>query len=275
MKIAFIGCGNMAQSIIGGLVASGFAKQNIVVADPTTASTDIAASKWNVVVAENNAHAVTQADVVVLAVKPQMMKAVLTELAPHLNAQLLVSIAAGTQTRDMLKWANSTNNNIAMVRCMPNTPALVQQGATGLYADSKVTKAQRKIAEDILAAVGITAWVEHETQLDAITALSGSGPAYFFLLIEQMTEAAEALGLDKDQAVKFATQTALGAATMAHESDISPSQLRQNVTSPAGTTEAALNSFKSDNLQQIVLRAMTAANERAQELGKELGDSNG
>ncbi len=275
MKIAFIGCGNMAQSIIGGLVASGFAKQNIVVADPTTASTDIAASKWNVVVAENNAHAVTQADVVVLAVKPQMMKAVLTELAPHLNAQLLVSIAAGTQTRDMLKWANSTNNNIAMVRCMPNTPALVQQGATGLYADSKVTKAQRKIAEDILAAVGITAWVEHETQLDAITALSGSGPAYFFLLIEQMAEAAEALGLDKDQAVKFATQTALGAATMAHESDISPSQLRQNVTSPAGTTEAALNSFKSDNLQQIVLRAMTAANERAQELGKELGDSNG
>ncbi len=275
LKIAFIGCGNMARSLIGGLIANGFPATDIVVADPYTESTDAAANKWNIVVAENNGQAISTADVVVLAVKPQQMKSVLTDAVEQLDSQLLVSVAAGILTEDMQKWGNADNNNIAIVRCMPNTPALLQSGATALYADHKVTQDQRIIAEDILNAVGITAWVANESQLDAITALSGSGPAYFFLMIEAMTEAALEMGLEKDLAVQFATQTALGAARMAKESELEPAQLRKNVTSPAGTTEAALNSFKKDNLKQIVSRAMSAADGRAQELGKELGDSHG
>jgi len=240
MKIAFIGCGNMAQTVAG-----------------------------------NNNEAASQADVVVLAVKPQQMKNVLTDMQPQLQDQLLISIAAGILTRDMLTWARGSSTadskNIAIVRCMPNTPALIQNGATGMFADSSVTDAQRSTAEGILNSVGITAWVTEESQLDAITALSGSGPAYFFLMIEAMTDAAKELGLDHDLAVSFATQTALGAARMTAEGNIEPAQLRKNVTSPAGTTEAALNSFNNDNFRSIVLSAMQAADKRAQELGDELG----
>ncbi len=265
----------MAQSLIGGLITNGFPAADIVVADPSTESTGAAVNKWSIAAAENNGQAIGIADVVVLAVKPQQMKNVLTDVADQFDSQLLVSVAAGILTEDMQKWASAETNSISIVRCMPNTPALVQSGATALYADNKVTKDQRTIAEDILNAVGITAWVENESQLDAITALSGSGPAYFFLMIEAMTEAAIELGLEKDLAVQFATQTALGAARMAKESQVEAAQLRKNVTSPAGTTEAALNSFKKDNLKQVVLRAMSAADGRAQELGKELGDSHG
>ena len=271
MKIAFIGCGNMAQSLIGGLIANGTEGQNIIVADPLPASTTQAAEKWNVTVADNNLDAAAKADVIVLAVKPQQMKNVLTDMASALDQQLLVSIAAGILTRDMLAWANASNSKVAIVRCMPNTPALIQCGATGLYADSAVTDSQRKTAEVILGAVGATAWVERESQLDAITALSGSGPAYFFLMIEAMTDAAKELGLDHDLAVNFATQTALGAARMTAEGDTDPAQLRKNVTSPAGTTEAALKSFDNDNFRKIVLSAMQAADKRAHELGTELG----
>lgn len=277
MKIAFIGCGNMAQSLIGGLIANGTNSNDIIVADPQEASTAAAKDKWGVTVANDNLDAASKADVVVLAVKPQQMKNVLTDMASDLDQQLLVSIAAGILTRDILTWAHASSNQqasnkqLAVVRCMPNTPALIQCGATGLYADSSATDAQRKTAENILAAVGTTAWVEEEPQLDAITALSGSGPAYFFLMIEAMTDAAKELGLQHDLAVNFATQTALGAARMTAEGDIEPAQLRKNVTSPAGTTEAALKSFDNDNFRKIVLSAMQAADKRARELGSELG----
>ena len=271
MKIAFIGCGNMAQSLIGGMIANGTSSSNIAVADPSDTATAVAEKKWNVTVAANNNEAVSDTDVVVLAVKPQQMQTVLTGIADHLTDQLLVSIAAGIQTKDMLNWANTSQ--VAIVRCMPNTPALLQCGATGLFAASNVTSEQRKIAEEILNAVGLTAWVDQESQLDAITALSGSGPAYFFLMIEAMTEAATELGLNKDLAIQFATQTALGAARMTTESDVEPAQLRKNVTSPAGTTEAALNSFNNNNFTEIVAQAMQAADKRAGELGRELSDS--
>jgi len=269
VKIAFIGCGNMAQSLIGGMIANGTSGSDIVVADPSDAATADAAKKWSVTVASNNNEAVSDAGVVVLAVKPQQMKTVLTGISNQLTDQLLVSIAAGIQTKDMMIWADTPQ--VAMVRCMPNTPALLQCGATGLFAAGNVTDVQRTIAEDILKAVGLTAWVEQESQLDAITALSGSGPAYFFLMIEAMTEAATELGLSRDLAIQFATQTALGAARMTTESDVTPAQLRRNVTSPAGTTEAALNSFNKSNFIQIVAHAMQAADKRARELGRELG----
>jgi len=263
----------MAQSLIGGMIANGTAGRDIIVADPSDVATAGAAKKWKVTVAANNNDAVAEAGVVVLAVKPQQMKKVLTDIADQLTDQLLVSIAAGILTKDILAWSQSTGSqqSIAVVRCMPNTPALLQCGATGLFADSSVTDEQRTIADGILKAVGVTAWVEQEPQLDAITALSGSGPAYFFLMIEAMTQAATELGLSESMAQKFATQTALGAARMAAESDLEPAQLRKNVTSPAGTTEAALNSFNGDNFKQVVLHAMQAADKRAVELGRELG----
>ena len=270
----------MAQSLIGGLISDGFNPADIIVADPVPQATDLANDKWQVEVAENNNAAVALADVVVLAIKPQQMKTVLTGLSGSLDDKLLISIAAGVQTGDMRQWASESagknaTGKIAVVRCMPNTPALLQQGATGLYADNNVNDAQRTAAEKILAAAGTTAWVDSEEQLDAITALSGSGPAYFFLLIESMTNAGVNLGLPKTLATNFAVQTALGAAQMAADSGLEPAQLRANVTSPAGTTEAALNSFNDDNFTQTVHSAMQAAKLRAQELSKELGGSDG
>ena len=265
----------MAQSLIGGLIANGTDSNDITVADPSGDATDVASEKFKINVADTNQQAVSSASVVVLAVKPQQMNRVLSDLSDQLTDQLLISIAAGILTRDMLRWANASNNKVAMVRCMPNTPALLQCGATGLFADRKVTNAQRAIAENILNSVGITAWVDEESQLDAITALSGSGPAYFFLMIEAMTEAATELGLQHNVAMKFAIQTALGAARMTAESDSEPAQLRKNVTSPAGTTEAALNNFDNNNFKQVIASAMQAADKRAQELGSELGQSNG
>ena len=174
MKIAFIGCGNMAQSLVGGLIANGTDGRDIIVADPSSDATADAAIKWNVTVATDNSAAVKDAGVVILAVKPQQMKNVLTGISEQLTDQLLVSIAAGIQTRDMMTWADSPD--IALVRCMPNTPALLQCGATGLFAAGNISDAQRTIAEDILNAVGLTAWVEQETQLDACLLYTSPSP---------------------------------------------------------------------------------------------------
>ena len=261
----------MAQSLIGGLVANGTRGGDIIVADPHEETVKTAANKWNITIAGDNRDAAARANVIVLAVKPQQMKAVLTDMAGELSQQLLVSIAAGILTRDIQRWAEAAQKDIAVVRCMPNTPALIQCGATGLFAEPGVTTDQRNTAENILKAAGTTAWVEKESQLDAITALSGSGPAYFFLMIEAMTDAAIELGLNHDLALHFATRTALGAARMIDEGNVDPAQLRKNVTSPAGTTEAALNSFNNDNFKKVVLTAMRAADKRAQQLGSELG----
>lgn len=271
MKIAFIGGGNMARSLIGGIVESGVDAADIIVADPVSAICESLSNDFGILTATDNDHAVEHADIVVLAVKPQLMKTALSPLANQFSGKLIISIAAGVLSQDMASWAGS--KNVAVVRCMPNTPALLQCGATALYANDNVTANQKQQAQTVLSAVGEAAWVDKETQLDAITALSGSGPAYFFLLMESMVNAAEEMGLSTELAKRFAIQTALGAARMAGEGNDSPAQLRKNVTSPAGTTEAAINSFTNDKFSATVQRAMQAAEHRAKELGKELGDN--
>lgn len=268
MKIAFIGGGNMARSLIGGMANAGSDKPQIIVSDPVTEVVQTLVADFGVEGAADNQHAVNSSDIVVLAVKPQQMHTVVSALKGSLDGKLLISVAAGVRCTDIHSWAGS--DTMALVRCMPNTPALLQCGATGLFASNSVSKAQRTMAEQILSAAGAVAWVEDEAQLDAITALSGSGPAYFFLLMEAMTESAVTLGLPKELASQFAIQTAVGAARMASEGDIEPAQLRRNVTSPAGTTEAALNSFAGNEFNNIVKQAMQAANDRAVELGNDL-----
>ncbi len=281
MKIAFVGGGNMARSLIGGMVRSTSNDQNapqsnaaadgpqVIVSDPVSEVVQKLSHDFGIQGATSNQEAVELSDVVVLAVKPQQMHTVVSSLKGCFEGKLLISIAAGVRCADITKW--SGNHEVALVRCMPNTPALLQCGATGLFANDSVSQAQRANAEKILSAAGSIAWVSEESQLDAITALSGSGPAYFFLLLEAMTESAIALGLSKELATQFAIQTAVGASRMASEGDVEPAQLRRNVTSPAGTTEAALNSFNNDQFTEIVKRAMQAANDRAAELGEELG----
>ena len=275
MKIAFIGGGNMARSLIGGLTEGSDGKENedtqIIVSDPVSEVIEKLIQDFGVRGVTSNLEAVELSDVVVLAVKPQQMQTVIDPLMGRFNQKLLISIAAGVRCSDIARWAGNTN--VALVRCMPNTPALLQCGATGLFASDSVSPLQRSNAEKILTAAGDVAWVSDESQLDAITALSGSGPAYFFLLLEAMTESAIALGLSKDLATQFAIQTAVGASRMASEGDVEPAQLRRNVTSPAGTTEAALISFNNDKFTDIVKRAMQAANDRAAELGNELGEN--
>jgi len=261
----------MARSLIGGLVDSDIAADNIVVSDPVTSVCATLQSDFGVRQASDNAAAVQSSDVVLLAVKPQQMHLVTTELAGLFEDKLLISIAAGVLTDDIVRWAQQKQT--AVVRCMPNTPALLGAGATALFANKYVSDTQRDKAQTILSAAGEIAWVDTESQLDAITALSGSGPAYFFLLLESMIDAAVDMGLPEDLATRFAIQTALGAARMAHEGDAVPAKLRENVTSPAGTTEAALNSFASNHFPQTVARAMVAAAARATELGKELGEA--
>jgi len=289
VKIAFVGGGNMARSLIGGMVRNHSGsedqttqpvkqgaekgKTTIVVSDPVTEVTQRLTQDFGVLAATSNKEAVELSDVVVLAVKPQQMHTVVSSLEGCFDGKLLISIAAGVRCTDITKWSGS--NDTAVVRCMPNTPALLQCGATGLFANDNVSETQRRQTENILSAAGSIAWVSDESQLDAITALSGSGPAYFFLLLEAMTESAVELGLSKELATQFAIQTAVGASRMASEGDIEPARLRKNVTSPAGTTEAALNSFYNDGLIDTVKRAMQAANDRAVELGNELSNELG
>jgi pyrroline-5-carboxylate reductase len=273
MNIAFVGGGNMAKSLIGGLIEAGTAAGNITVSDPVQATREQLESQFGVTTHETNGAAISSADVIVLAVKPQQLHPVVTDLSPHLNNQLLVSIAAGVRIQDIVAWSGQTET--ALVRCMPNTPALIGCGATGLFANQHVSDRQKRQVEKIVTAAGIFAWVDNEAQLDAVTALSGSGPAYFFLMLESMIESAEKMGIASASAKAFAIQTALGAARMAGEVPESPAQLRRNVTSPAGTTEAAICSFDNDQYREIVDRAMQAAARRANELGDELGTKNG
>jgi len=264
----------MARSLIGGMVGdnrSGKSNATIVVSDPIDEVKKKLTADFGVQGAADNKEAVELSDVVVLAVKPQQMFTVVSSLEGHFDGKLLISIAAGVRCTDIARWSGGTG--VAVVRCMPNTPALLKCGATGLFANDSVSSTQRQQAEKILSAAGSTAWVSDESQLDAITALSGSGPAYFFLLLEAMTESAVALGLPKELATQFAIQTAVGASRMASEGDTEPAQLRKNVTSPAGTTDAALKSFYNDGFTNSVKRAMQAANDRAVELGNELGKS--
>lgn len=270
-RIAFIGAGNMATSIIGGLIGKNFSPRNIVAADPLPSTLDKLKSTAPVRTLTNNLEAIIGADVVVLAVKPQVMREVLTALAAPLRQSrpLIISIAAGIEVASLARWLG--DDSMPIVRCMPNTPALVQSGATGLYASTGVTPAQRQLADTILRAVGITLWLDDEAQIDAVTAVSGSGPAYFFLVMEAMQAAGEKLGLPADVARQLTLQTALGAAQMAIASDVGPAELRRRVTSPNGTTERAVAALEAGGLRELFDKALTDCRDRSIELARELG----
>lgn len=260
-RVAFIGGGNMAFAFVNGLRASdsGF---DIVVADPIAAQR---ARFVGVATETNNAAAAADADVVVLAVKPQALAAAVREAAPS-PEQLLLSIAAGVPMRAI---AAKTSPTQPVVRCMPNTPALLRAGISGAVANAATDAAQRELAQRVLAAVGDVVWFEDERQLDAVTALSGTGPAYFFLLLESMVDAGVALGLEKTTAERLAIATAAGAARMAGESEATPEMLRERVTSPGGTTERALSILQAHGATAAFRAAIIGACERSRELGRE------
>lgn len=268
--LAFIGAGNMARAIIGGLLANGYPAQQIWASEPDLSRLDDLAAQGLQVTSDNSA-AVAAADAVVLAVKPQVMKAVVEPMTAAVQAKqpLIISVAAGISAQSLDTWMGG---NVAVVRCMPNTPALVQQGASGLFANAQVSDEQRAQAEQVMEATGIAVWVNSEEELDAVTAVSGSGPAYYFLVMEAMIEAGMKLGLSEEVATQLTLQTARGAATMALTSDVPAAELRRRVTSPNGTTERAINSYEDAGLRQIFMDGMQACSDRSVELGRELGD---
>jgi pyrroline-5-carboxylate reductase len=267
-RIAFIGAGNMAASLIGGLRAQGVEASAIRASDHGAEQRAKISADFGIATFASNAEAIEGADLIVLAVKPQVMKEVCLELAPLLGEhQLLVSIAAGIGCASLETWLGPR----ALVRCMPNTPALLRQGVSGLYANARVSAQQRQQAEQLLSAVGLALWLEQESLIDAVTAVSGSGPAYFFLLMEAMTAAGEQLGLPRTIAAQLSAHTALGAARMATESDVEASELRRRVTSPNGTTEAAIKTFQAGGFEALVQQALDAAANRSAELAVQLG----
>lgn len=266
-SICFIGAGNMASSLIGGLIANGLDAAQITACDISTEQLQRLKSLYGVAISDDALASANTADVVMLAVKPQVMRAVCENLAelPQNPQQLFVSIAAGVPASAIDDWLGDGR---AIVRCMPNTPALLQLGATGLAANTRVTAAQKESAEQIMQAVGLCIWVDAESDLDAVTAISGSGPAYFFYFIELLEGAGVELGLPRETAASLARQTALGAATMALDEDVV--KLRAQVTSKKGTTEQAILSFQHNRLQQLVSEAAAAAHRRSLELASEL-----
>lgn len=272
LKIGFIGGGNMASSLIGGLVSNACPPSNVMVSDLDQNKLSYLKTTFNVQTTLNSDDVVRHADVLVLSVKPQSMKSVAQSLSAMVQQHqpVVVSIAAGINLEALTEWLGG---NVALVRCMPNTPALVQTGATGLYANTLVNTEQRDNVESLLRAVGVTVWVRDEGELDAVTAVSGSGPAYFFLVMEAIEAAAKEAGLDEKTARLLTQETALGAAKMALESAESAGVLRERVTSPNGTTERALNVMESQNLRETFKAAVLAAKERSIELSKELGES--
>ncbi len=267
-NICFIGGGNMAQALIGGLISRGLPPTRITVSDPVEQIRQLLQEK-EVHVTQDNVAAIKNADVVVLAVKPQVLATVLRPLKGLLSDKLVISIIAGAEIQTISNLIDSNR----IVRVMPNTPALVQTGAHGIYANDVVGTSDRELTNQILAATGLTIWVNSEAQIDAVTAVSGSGPAYFFYLMESMIRAGKNLGLDEKVATALTLQTALGAAQMAITSSNTPSELRKNVTSPNGTTQAALEVFDRAQISQNIQSALAAAQKRSQELAQELSDS--
>jgi len=271
-KIGFIGGGNMASSLISGLIASGHAPEQIWVSDISPDTLTALKNQLNVNTSVDNDDIINAVDVVVLAVKPQTLSAVAQSIAAQIQQKksLVVSIAAGINQNSLSLWLGA---DTAIVRCMPNTPALVLTGATALHANDKVTGEQRDLAENILRSVGIALWVEDEAELDAVTAVSGSGPAYYFLLMEAMEKAALELGLSQETARLLVQQTALGAAKIALESAESPEQLRKRVTSPGGTTQRAIETFEQGGFTELVSKALHAARDRSIEMSKQMENS--
>ncbi|GBE10456.1 pyrroline-5-carboxylate reductase [bacterium BMS3Bbin12] len=271
-NITFIGGGNMARSLIGGLLADGTDPQRIRVADPDPGRREGLTAQGPVRVFADNAAAAADADAVVFAVKPQVLRAAASQLAPvvHRERPLVISIAAGIRSADLDRWLGG---DAVVVRAMPNTPALVRSGATALYANSAVSAVRRDLAESILRAVGITLWVADEAMMDAVTALSGSGPAYFFLVMEALEAAGVELGLTPETARLLTLETAIGTARIAMESDEGVGRLRRRVTSPGGTTEAALAVLEQAGLHEQFRRALRAARDRSCALADEFGAS--
>lgn len=268
LKIAFVGGGNMAQALIGGLAGKLTAANNIHVIDVVPETLSRLATTFGVTTAGGPTEVLASADVIVLAVKPQQMREVVASVKPFVNSQLILSIAAGIRAADLSRWLGGHQ---AIVRTMPNTPALVGKGITGAVAMGGVSEAQRQAADAILRAVGETVWIADEAQIDAVTALSGSGPAYVFYFIEAMQQAAVELGLTAEQGRQLAQATFSGAAELATRSDEPVSLLRERVTSKGGTTYAALTSMEASGMKAAFVKALHAAAARGKELGEEFG----
>ena len=269
-KIAFVGGGNMARSLVGGLIADGYQARNIWVSDPNVTQRDTLQQAFLIQTTAVNQEAVTHADVVIFAVKPQSLKIAAEDIASTLQKKkpLIISIVAGIREPTLATWLGGHH---AIVRAMPNTPAMVGSGATALYANSQVSQQQHNLAESIMRAVGLAVWVDDEAHMDIVTALSGSGPAYFFLVMESLEKAAGDLGLPADTARLLTLQTAYGAAKIALESSESTATLRRHVTSPGGTTEQAIKVLQEKHAQELFSAALLAAYHRSQELAEFLG----
>lgn len=268
-KLAFLGAGNMSGSIIGGLIAKGVPAENIIATRRSEARLAELKSQFGIITSSDNKDAITKSDVVILGVKPQMMQDLCSGIREQVQKSkpLIVSVAAGLKAETLERWLGG---DVAVVRTMPNTPSLLGCGATGLYANSKVSAIQKELSEKLMQAVGLALWVDNEDQMDAVTAVSGSGPAYFFLAMEALQKAGESVGLSHDVAEKLAIQTALGAARMASESEHDAAELRRHVTSPGGTTEQALNTFNDGGLTDLYEKAVKAAANRGKELAEKL-----
>ena len=271
-KLGFIGGGNMASSLIGGLLRNAqINADSIMVFEPNEERAASLAKEFNIQLANNNEQLLNFANVIVIAVKPQVLRSVLLSLKDQFKIQkpLIVSIVAGIRSDSIEQWLD---DKYAVVRVMPNTPALVGKGASGLYANERVSEQQKKVTTDLLNSVGVSIWVNSEADIDSVTALSGSGPAYFMLFIQSLIEAGEATGLDRAAAQQLAIATAAGSAQLIADSDQPLSTLIDNVTSPGGTTEQALKSFKDSDLKGIVQTAFNAARIRSEQLAEELGE---
>ena len=266
-KITFIGGGNMARSLIGGLVATGMSNKDISVSEPKADLREKLSKNFGVNALEENVSAVMGANVIVLAVKPQILQEVVTPLGSLVAEArpLLISVAAGVTCLSIERWVGSQP---ALIRVMPNTPALIGAGISALYANSNVGVDQRTLAEKIMAAVGKTVWIKEETLMDAVTAVSGSGPAYFFYVMQAIHDAAVREGLDTQTARLLSLETALGAARLAVESTEQPGSLQVQVTSPGGTTEAAINVLNNSGVRDALQQAVSAARARGGELAK-------
>ncbi|MCM0614321.1 pyrroline-5-carboxylate reductase [Marinobacter sediminum] len=267
--ISFIGAGNMATAIIGGMLDSGYKAADIWVSAPDDGHLQSIRKKFGVSVTTDNRYCAQQADMVVLAVKPQVMADVCRDIAPLVQntRPLMVSIAAGLTAETLDEWLGG---GLPLVRVMPNTPSLVGKGAAGLFANAQVKENQKKMVESVFESIGSALWVDDENLLHSVTALSGSGPAYFFLMLEALEEAATKAGIAPDTARELAIQTMAGAAEMAARSEHDPGQLKRNVMSPGGTTEQAIKTFEEGGLRELVQKAYSAAFKRSEEMAKQL-----
>jgi len=268
MNITFIGGGNMAAALIGGLIGKGYAATGIRTVEIQAEARARLGAQFGVICVDSVNAAVPLGDVVLMAVKPQQMRVAALALRPRLQRELVITIAAGIRTVDLSRWLGGY---VTVVRCMPNTPALIGAGITGMYANAGVDADQRALAESILGAVGATIWVPEESLLDPVTAISGSGPAYVFYFIEALQQAAQEMGFSAADAKMLAVETFVGTARLAAQSPEDVAVLRERVTSKGGTTESALASMAADRVKDSIVRALHAANERAHELGEQLG----